>query len=100
MDVGKRIQTLRKLRNISGVKLADLIGISQAQISRYETGENEVPLSILELICSVLGITLAEFFSEEIPEIPSDIRQLLKEAKKLTPEQRKILIEFIKTISD
>lgn len=100
MNVGKRIQTLRKLKNISGAKLADLIDVSQAQISRYETGQNEVPLSILESICSVLGVTLAEFFSEEVPDLPSDVRQLLQEAKKLTPEQRKKLIEFIRTISD
>ncbi|EKT60740.1 helix-turn-helix domain-containing protein [Providencia burhodogranariea] len=45
--VGKEIRKRRKKLGLSGIELAELIGISQQQISRYERGECNITLENL-----------------------------------------------------
>lgn len=42
-----RIRDLREDKDISQTKLAQILGMSQTGYSKYETGENDVPTSIL-----------------------------------------------------
>lgn len=42
-----RIRDLREDKDISQTKLARILGMSQTGYSKYETGENDVPSSIL-----------------------------------------------------
>lgn len=42
-----RIRNLREDKDISQAKLAHILGMSQTGYSKYETGENDVPTSIL-----------------------------------------------------
>lgn len=42
-----RIRDLREDHDLAQTKLAKLIGMSQTGYSKYETGENDVPTSIL-----------------------------------------------------
>ena len=48
-----RIRDLREDANLSQVKIAKLLGMSQTGYSKYETGENDIPTAIL--------ISLAQF---------------------------------------
>lgn len=90
MDVGKRIIELRKFKNLSGNKLAQLAGISQAAINSIEKGKKFPTTYTLEKICSALDITLADFFKEK-PQGEVTINDLIEEAKNLSPEQLKAL---------
>lgn len=42
-----RIRDLREDKDISQTKLAQILGMSQTGYSKYETGENDIPTSIL-----------------------------------------------------
>lgn len=42
-----RIRDLREDKDLSQTKLATQLGMSQTGYSKYETGENDVPTSIL-----------------------------------------------------
>ena len=42
-----RIRALREDSDLSQVKLAEQLGMSQTGYSKYETGENDVPSAIL-----------------------------------------------------
>ncbi|MEW6245069.1 MAG: helix-turn-helix domain-containing protein [Bacillota bacterium] len=101
MNIGLRIRELRTQKNMTGAALADAIGVSQAQISRYETGENEVPLSTLRLICAALDVTLAEFFAPEGggDQVPPELRRLLEKARELTPEELAAVQQLLDTMS-
>ncbi|MDQ0287794.1 transcriptional regulator with XRE-family HTH domain [Desulfofundulus luciae] len=78
--------------------LAKLSGASQSAISEIESGKRKPTFDVLERIVKGLGLTLAEFFSEETPSLSPDLRQLLDEAESLTPEQRQKLVEFIRSM--
>ncbi|MBW5406061.1 helix-turn-helix domain-containing protein [Morganella morganii] len=62
--VGAMIKTLRKKRGMSGVDLAAELGISQQQISRYETGQSQISVGQLLTVISVFGLSPEAFFTE------------------------------------
>lgn len=43
----ERIRNLREDKDMSQTKLANILGMSQTGYSKYETGENDVPTTIL-----------------------------------------------------
>ncbi|MDR9857721.1 helix-turn-helix transcriptional regulator [Paenibacillus sp. VCA1] len=57
----KRIRDLREDRDLTQQKLADHLNISQATYSRYESGELDVPSSVL--------IKLSKFYNVSIDYI-------------------------------
>lgn len=53
--VGARIRDRRKLKKLSQDELAEQIGTSGGQVSRYEAGETTVEPAMLALIAECLG---------------------------------------------
>lgn len=54
----KRIRDLREDRDLTQRQIAEILGMSQTGYSKYETGENDIPTSIL--------IRLADFYGTSI----------------------------------
>lgn len=63
MIVGKEIARHRKEAGFSGGQLANMINISQQQVSRYERGICQITISLLCVILKVLNIPINDFFS-------------------------------------
>ncbi len=61
----KKLQeVLRKLRTESSYRqkdLADLLGVHQSFVSKYESGERRLDILELREICGIFKITLSEF---------------------------------------
>jgi len=56
-ELGQRISKVRRLKGYSEDYVAQRLGISQRQYSRYETGESAPAPEKLALICEVLEVT-------------------------------------------
>jgi len=56
-----RIRDLRVDRDLNQTEVANFLGMSQTGYSKYETGENDIPTSIL--------IKLAEFYDTSVDYI-------------------------------
>lgn len=56
-NLGDRIKDLRKQKNLSQSELADKVGISYAQIGRYETKGSQPPAETLKKIADTLGVS-------------------------------------------
>ena len=54
----KRIRDLREDRDLNQTTVAKMLGMSQTGYSKYETGENDIPTSIL--------IKLAQFYDTSV----------------------------------
>lgn len=94
MDVGARIKELREKAGFTQNRLAEWSGVSQTHLRRVELGQQDITIGQLRLVCDGLGVTLAEFFNvSEEQETISDV------ISKLTPKQKKLLIDFLKSIS-
>lgn len=54
----QRLRDLREDRDLNQTEIAKMLGMSQTGYSKYETGENDIPTSVL--------IKLADFYDTSI----------------------------------
>ncbi len=62
-DIGKFIASCRKNKEMTQSELAEKLGVSINAVSKWERGVNLPDYSNLQELCSVLGISLNEFFA-------------------------------------
>lgn len=95
MDIGNRLIELRKKKQISTNKLANLAGISQSYLRDIEMNKKNPTVEILTFICFALDISIQEFFTESDSQINP---YLLSAIELLNDEEQLKLSEFICTI--
>ncbi len=93
MNVGDRIKELRECAGFTQNRLAEWSGISQTHLRRVELGQQDITVGQLQMVCDGLGITLAEFF-----DVSEENENLADTISKLTPKQKQLLIDFLKSI--
>ena len=75
--VGQRIQSRRKQAGLTAAELAEIIDISQQQLSRYERGTNKINVAHLVKIAVSLKTPISWFFIDcmedlNVSNIPPD----------------------------
>jgi transcriptional regulator with XRE-family HTH domain len=70
--MSNRIAEIRRLRGLSQAKLAELVGTSQAEISRLENGERELTENWMRRLAHVLEVEPADLLASAIAEIRGD----------------------------
>ena len=93
MNVGKRIRQLREQSGYSQNSLAERAGVSQTHLRNVELGNADITVSHLQLICDALAVSLKDFFN-----VNDEQEELSAVISRLTPKQKRILLEFLKTI--
>jgi transcriptional regulator with XRE-family HTH domain len=61
-NIGKQLQKFRKEKNISQVKMAEMIGVTPTYVGFIEQGKRNPSIATLDKIARVLGIKLSEVF--------------------------------------
>ena len=99
MTTLEKIDRLRVQRGWSIYKLAEEAILTQSTINNLYARKTEPKLSTLRAICDAFDITLSEFFKEESNDSEVEIdKNLKKRISKLSVEQKKALLAFLKTI--
>lgn len=62
--VGRKVRELRCHNNLTTLELANLIGVSQQQMSRYERGVNKICVDTIYRLSKVLKCEIGFFFTE------------------------------------
>ena len=97
MNVSKRLKQLREKTKTSQNQLSKKSGVAQSAIHKIESESIRPSVDVVERLCNALGITLSEFFQED-EDVHPDIRRLMNQAQKLSPEQRKALEQFLDSL--
>lgn len=63
--IGAFIAQCRKEKNLTQMQLAELLGITNQAVSKWENGRGMPDVSLLQPLCDALGISLNELFSGE-----------------------------------
>lgn len=88
--IGKKMAVIRRTSGLSRREVANMLGISQQQYSKYETGANRISAARLCLVAQALNVTFTRFlpdtFQEPFTMEPLDraqfrLMQLIKETK-------------------
>ena len=89
-EIGLRIRTMRKSRNMTQEDLAKAIDQSPSSITMYETGRREPDLEMLEAMADVFNVTLGSIVSGETmietPIFIPDTAKFSKVTSYMTPE--------------
>jgi len=93
MNVSERLVELRHKCWLTQNGLAEKAGVSQTHLRRVELGQADITVGHLQLLCDAMGITLQDFFTAG----DSDDR-LYTSISKLTPKQKKLLMDFIDSL--
>ena len=57
MDVAQRIRLIRKERGLSQETIVNVLQTTQQQYSRYENGDNELPVRHVVSLCRSYGVS-------------------------------------------
>jgi|SRR5215212_1878215 len=81
MDIGRRIRDVREDLGMPAAELARRVGVAPNTVWRYESGEREPSMAMLEKIARALRTQPAELLREPSPsaEALSDLSQALRE---------------------
>ena len=93
MEVLEKIEKLRKEKGWSINFLALESGLTQSTLNNLYSRNAEPKISTLRAICSAFGITLSDFFKDEV-----DDDELLRRVKSLSDENKKALLQLLKTV--
>ena len=63
---GKMIKELREKQNLTQIELADIIGVSDKTISKWETGKGLPDISLIESLAKALKVSIIELISQAI----------------------------------
>ena len=62
---GKMIKELREKQNLTQIELADIIGVSDKTISKWETGKGLPDISLIESLAKALKVSIIELMNGE-----------------------------------
>lgn len=87
--IGERIRSLRLARRLPQRQLATTLGVSQASISRIESGKEGLTVDQLIKVCRLFNVPPSEFFPEEGTAQTQIRRSLIRHgAKNLADDDR------------
>lgn len=91
-----RLARLRKDKGLTQKELAEIVGLNQAQVHRYEKGAAEPSMSALKRLALALGVTTDELVFEDDERGPDDELRLQFEAvSKFGPDEKKTAKEVL-----
>ena len=96
---GERLKQLRKDKGWTQKQLGNKIGVTYAQLNKYEGGTNAPPLDKLHSLASALGTTIDYLvtgnLSEDIPFHNTRLIQRFRELEGFEPEDQETVIKLI-----
>ncbi len=92
-----RISELRLLKGVSAREMSLDIGQSEGYINSIENKRTLPSMSMFLFICDYLGVTPAEFF-EPGNRDPAAMRELLAEARRLSPEELRLVTAVMRAM--
>ena len=87
-NVGKFIAALRKEKNLTQEQLAEILGVNNRSISRWENGHCMPDLSLLQVVSKELGVSISELLNgrrmskEEMIDLRDSINTIIELSNK------------------
>jgi transcriptional regulator with XRE-family HTH domain len=97
--VGKRIRSLRKIKDLSQEKLAEKADISSKYLGEIERGRSNLTIDIMEKLSAALEVNLVDLFDSQHESSRAILKQrihsLIQEAN---DKELKIIFRILKSI--
>lgn len=94
----KNLKSLRATKGVSQQKVAEYLSITKQGYSLYETGNREPDYEVLLKLSKYFDVTVDELLNDNLENIDENLVILNRNAKKLSPENRKKLLDMAKVM--
>ena len=101
MGLGARIAELRIKQSQSLQQVADAVGVSKAHIWELEKGRQDNPsMALVQRLADHFEVSTAFLVGEDIdaPDADIELARMFRRASKLSPRERAILDDMIKSL--
>ncbi len=100
MDVIGKLNKLRLERNLSVYRLAEISGLNQSTLANTFSRQTIPSIENLACICSAMGITMAQFFSdnEETVLLTKEEKEVFSNYKKLPQNIKDSIKDLINVV--
>lgn len=91
-----RLKALRTIAHLTQADLAGRLGLSNSAVANWESGRTRPDITNIPSLCSALGISIAEFFSdsESCVKADEDERKLLFCYRKLSKPHQTVMLSL------
>lgn len=96
MNIGNRITTLRKEKNISQTELANLLNVSRQAVSKWEQGQSSPDTNKLIQLAEILGTEVEYLATGTHPEPGSVVLNVVETVERV--EEKVIVKEVIRHV--
>lgn len=93
-----RLSKLREQKGVSAREMSSALGMANNYIDSIENRKSYPSMEMFGYICEYLDITPQEFFEEE-NECPERLRELMAEAKRLSPDSLELVLNIAKKMN-
>lgn len=98
-DFGARVRKIRKERNMTIVKLAELCGSSENVIRNYEKSRRLPQVDMLIRICNALKVSPDYLLQDELVyHSYQENEELLQKISRLSPKNLSVLADMVETL--
>lgn len=100
--LGERVTQLRKEHRLTQVQLADMLTLSQATITSYESGQRCIPADVLPRVATILGVSMEELTGTNAK--PSKrgptpkFQHQLEQIARLPKAKQRFVVEMLDTV--
>lgn len=96
--IGKLIEKYRKQKKLTQKELANLLGVSNTAVSKWETGNNLPDISMLEPLSEVLDVDILDLLKSQTSTHEDTSKKFIKHKKHKLYKTLIIILVFISTI--
>ena len=103
IKLGQRVATLRNEQDLTQVRLAELLGISQQHMASFEVGRRKIPANLLPRLSQLYGITVDALLGAtgKKPQKrgpASKLQMQVEQISRLPKSKQRFVIEMLDTV--
>ncbi|MCF6193721.1 MAG: helix-turn-helix domain-containing protein [Kangiellaceae bacterium] len=99
MPFAERLTNLRKQKNLTQEALGNQVGLTKAQIYRYEKGNSQPTLHAIKKLALALCVTSDELIFEDGERQPDqELLFLFEGVTRLDPDEKRLIKELIEGV--
>ncbi len=68
-EIAERMRAIRELSDMTGAELAEAMGVPAAEYKKYESGEVDIPISVLYDMSNTLNVSISELITGDIAKL-------------------------------
>jgi transcriptional regulator with XRE-family HTH domain len=96
MTIAERIRLYRQQKNLSQSELAELSGVNNKSLSRYELDTSIPPADALKNIADALGVSTDALLSDDIITIKDkDLLKRFEVIQEISGDEKQMIIRFL-----